>query len=672
MFYIAEIAFPYPIPENFVYLIPEELKDKIQVGSRVLVNLKNREEEGIVIQIFHTELLDPQIRYKSITKVFEDFPIVNQEQIELAKWMKEIYFCEIGEAINKMYPTPVKIKNLSFLEKKIDKKIDKSNLVNLSQEQETIYTEIKNTLDLKKPSIHLLQGITGSGKTEIYFYLIVETLLRNKQVLFLVPEISLTVQMIQRIKKIVGENISILHSGLSKKERFYEYLKILHDQVDVVLGTRSSIFAPLKNLGLIIIDEEHDTSFRENSHPRYDARFLARKRIEIHKIPLILGSATPRIEIRYVAEKYHNKELNQILYKIYFLKKRVLGSLPEIRIIEKENLEQPITNELLNEIENNIKKNKQVLILLNRRGYTPYLYCKNCQKTIQCPNCSISLTFHKTQKQILRCHYCNFEHAPFFHCPDCNSKLIQLGIGIQKVEEFLLNVFPDIKIARLDTDVITNDTILKETIEQFIRGEIHILTGTQMIAKGLDAPNLNLVGVLQAEEGFYLPDFRATERAFSLLLQVSGRAGRRDNSGIVYLEVQNKNHSYIQWAIKQDFESFYKYELHYRYKFQYPPFSRLIRFLIRSPNERESETLIYQLFSELESKVKNKLGLYKIIGPAPAPIYKINNKYRNHLLLKTNFFDETIKTIQESIIQFKKNLKKESYLEIEIDPVDLL
>ncbi|MFN3603131.1 MAG: primosomal protein N' [Leptonema sp. (in: bacteria)] len=668
----AEVVFSNPIPKGYYYWIPDDLKNKIFIGSRVLVNLKNRTEEGIVLDIKKDFFESGEnIHFKKIEKNLDDFPLLIDEQILLARWMEKIYFCEIGEALNKMYPKPVKIKNIDSLKNQINKKIYKENLVQLTEEQNKIYLEIKNSLTINKPSIHLIQGITGSGKTEIYLHCIVETLLNNKQVLFLVPEISLTIQMIERIKKIVGENLSVLHSGLSAKERYSEYLKILFKQVDVVLGTRSSIFAPLENLGMIIIDEEHDSSFRENSHPRYDARFIARKRIELNQIPLVLGSATPRIEIRYATQKNNNKEEKGILYKIYFLRKRVLGELPKVQIIEKDNLDQPISTRLLNEIEKTIKNNKQAIILLNRRGYTPYLYCKKCQTTMQCPNCSISLTLHKTKQQKLKCHYCNFQQDAFFYCPKCNTRLLQLGIGIQKLEEFLISVFPDLKIARIDTDTNKN-LILRETLQEFIRGEIPILIGTQMIAKGLDAPKVNLVGVLQAEEGLYLPDFRATERTFSLLLQVAGRAGRRDHSGMVFLEVQNKENPYIQWAIRQDYESFYKYEVQQRHQFDYPPFCRLIRFLIRSANPKHSEMLIQELALELESLVKSKLGLYQIIGPAPAPIVKMNNKYRNHFLLKTKFFEETLKTIKEKVLLFKKRLKEENYLEIEIDPVDLL
>lgn len=351
----AKVAFPYPIPENYEYLIPEQIQDVIQKGSRVLVDLRNRIEEGIVVHIEEKFFLNTEFDIKTIEKPLEDFPILNEEQIELAHWMNTTYLCEIGEALDKMYPKPVDINLNYFKENKINKTIYKENLVLLSQEQQSIYEQIKETLDFKQPSIHLLQGITGSGKTEIYLHLIVDVLSRNKQVLFLVPEISLTVLMIERLKKIVGENLSVLHSGLTQKERYIEYLKVLFNQVDVVLGTRSSVFAPLQNLGLIIIDEEHDTSFQDESHPRYDARQIAIKRIE-KNIPLVFGSATPRIEIRYFAENYHNSELNQILFRMYHLKKRVFGKLPKVQIIEKEKLDQPISTTLLNKIEETIKK----------------------------------------------------------------------------------------------------------------------------------------------------------------------------------------------------------------------------------------------------------------------------------------------------------------------------
>ena len=676
----AKIVFPYPIPENYFYIIPEKFQDTLQIGSRVLVNLRNSIEEGIIIQIeedvsIHTnedQLFNTEISYKNILEPLEEFPIVTQEQIELAKWMKTIYLCEVGEALAKMYPKPVNINLNAIKTAQIEKKIYKENLITLTEEQRKIYEQIQETLDINKPSIHLIQGITGSGKTEIYLHLITDVILNKKKVLFLVPEISLTIQMIQRIKKIVGENLSVLHSRLVQTQRFSEYLKILFNKVDVVLGTRSSVFAPLKDLGLIIIDEEHDTSFQDDSHPRYDARFIAQKKIQELKIPLVLGSATPRVEIRYIIEKDHNIESNQTLFRLYFLKKRVLGKPPKVQIIEKQNLDQPISNTLLNKIEETLKKKRQILILLNRRGYAPYLYCKKCKVNLQCPNCSVSLTLHKSTDLILKCHYCGYEKHTNLLCPVCQSKLIKLGTGTQKIEEFLLSMFPNIKLARLDTDIVLKNKALHETLKQFIAGEIQILTGTQMISKGLDAPNLTLVGVLNAEEGFYLPDFRATERTFSLLLQASGRAGRRDDLGMVYLEVQNKENIYITWAINQDYESFYQHELKQRNIFHYPPFCRLIRFLIRSPKQKQSEVLINEFFYQLEYILQKNKSLFTILGPAPAPIIKISNKYRNHLLIKTNQFEETLKAIQQTVTDFKRKLTNDDYLEIEIDPVDLL
>ncbi|GIX41794.1 MAG: primosomal protein N' [Leptospiraceae bacterium] len=675
MYKIAKVVFPYPIEEEYDYIIPESLIPFAEIGKRVYISLKNRKEEGIIIKIFDVDFLKPDIQYKEVLEIPDEYPVLNQEQIELAYWMSKEYLCEVGEALDKMYPKPYKLN-------KTDKKnlltknhydLNLQNLVQLSDEQERVLESIKQSLNYSIPSIHLIQGITGSGKTEIYLYLIVETLKNNKDVLFIVPEISITVQMVERIKRIVGNNIAILHSSLTGKQRFLEYLKIYLGNVNVVLGTRSAIFAPLKNLGLIIIDEEHDSSLRDNSHPRYDARLIARKRIEKYKIPLILGSATPRIEIRYVTEKYNQKHYNGFNYHLYFLHKRVLGKLPEVNLIERDDVEQPISNQLLYEIEKNYKNKKQSLILLNRRGYYPYLYCKNCKKNIQCPNCSISLSLHKNYGELsLKCHYCNYHSGMIYYCPDCKSRLVYLGTGIQKVEEFLLNLFPDLRIERLDTDIANKEKILKQVVQDFIDGKIDILTGTQMISKGIDAPNLNLVGVLQADAGFYLPDFRSSERTFSLLVQVAGRSGRRENTGKVFLEVFDKDHPYIQWAVKQDYESFYKEELKKRLEYQYPPFTRLIRFLIRSPIEKKAERYCYELSNIISQLQKDKIGMYEILGPSPAPIIKLHNKYRYHILIKTRYFNETINTLRESIKTFKKKLPQDHYLEIEIDPVDIL
>lgn len=674
MFKIAQVVFPYPIEEEYDYIIPSKFYNDVEIGKRVLIHLKNREEEAIIVNIKHQDFLNTNIQYKEVLDILDIYPVVNHHQIQLAYWMSEEYLCEVGEALDKMYPKPYKVtkKQLEHLLNNNENKIFYENLVSLSQEQQTIFHQILETLKIQKPSIHLIQGITGSGKTEIYLHLIVETIKKNKTVLFIVPEISITIQMIERLKRIVGSSIAILHSALTGKERYLEYLKILLNKVKLVLGTRSAIFAPLKDLGLIIIDEEHDSSLREHSHPRYDARLIAKKRAELCKIPLVLGSATPRIEIRYSAEKYNQKEYKNFFYGLYFLRRRVLGQIPKVSIIERNDIEQPISNELLFELQNNIKNKKQSLILLNRRGYNPYLYCKNCKKTILCPHCSISLCLHKDHEPKLKCHYCDYQMDVITHCPDCNSRLLKLGVGIQKVEEYLLNIFPDIRIERLDTDIVQKERTLKEVIHDFIEGRIDILTGTQMIAKSLDAPNLTLVGVLQGDSGFYMPDFRSLERTFSLLVQVAGRSGRRDDTGRVFFEVMDKDHPYLKWAINQDYDSFYQEEIKHRFQFNYPPFVRLIRFLIRSPQEKKAIHYIEDLYEILDEIRNQKIGMYEILGPSPAPILKINQKFRYHILLKTKYFQETISHIKEPIKLFKKKLPENEYLEIEMDPVDIL
>ncbi|MCS7204354.1 MAG: primosomal protein N' [Leptospiraceae bacterium] len=674
MFKIAKVVFPYPIEEEYDYIIPTSLQEQTEVGKRVEVELKTRIEEGMVISTYEISFLDPTTKYKEIQKVLDSFPIINQEQIQLSYWMADYYLCEVGEALDKMYPKPCKLtqKDLKEIQKQTVETIHTENLVSLSEEQKTVFEDIQKTLDIQKPSLHLIHGITGSGKTEIYLYLIVEVLKRNKGVLFLVPEISITVQMIQRVRKIVGNHLSILHSNLTDKERFKEYVKILNQKAPVVLGTRSAVFAPISNLGLIIIDEEHDSSYREHSHPRYDAKEVARKRSELNRIPLVLGSATPRIEIRYETQKYNHQEINETTYRLHFLKKRILGRLPEVYLIERENSDQPISNQLLNEIEINAKNKKQTLILLNRRGYHPYLYCKNCKKNISCPNCSISLSLHKEHDGFsLKCHYCNHQQLAIQRCPDCGGKLIKLGTGIQKVEEFLLRVFPNLRIERLDTDVIHREKVLNQVIQEFIDGKIDILTGTQMISKGIDAPNLSLVGVLQADAGLYLSDYRSSERTFSLLVQVAGRSGRRDNSGRVFLEVMDKDNFYIQWALKQDYESFYKWELSLRKEFHYPPFVRLIRLLVRSSSKERSLKFIRLLSEHIESIKRKNGNLYEIVGPSPAPIFRLHDKYRYHVLIKTQEFHQTINQLKDTIKNFKKKLSGESYLEIEIDPIDI-
>ena len=443
---------------------------------------------------------------------------------------------------------------------------------------------LKKKSQRKKPPIHLLHGITGSGKTEIYIHLIHNAISLNYTALLLVPEISLTVQLIQRLEQVFINQLALLHSGLKPKQRFQSYLEIIRKEKKIVIGTRSAVFAPLTNIGLIIIDEEHDSSFKGNSTPRYDARQIALKRAESHNASLVLGSATPRLETTY----YARNSLMSFTY--HSLTHRAKGQgLPEVYLAKVDSPDSIIGDKLLAELDENIKRKEQSILLLNRRGYFPQVYCLESKTVELCPSCAVSLNLHRNGQ--LKCHYCGYQrHYDGFASDGGETRLV--GTGTQKLEDFLLHKFPEVRIERLDSDIIDKQNVLKDTLLRFIGGEIDILIGTQVIARGLDAPRVSLVGVLQAEKGLYLPDFRATEKTFSLLTQVAGRAGRSNIKGRVIFECYNPQNPVIQAAALHNYEKFYQMDIPFRKATFYPPFSRLVRLVCRGIEQKRIQNFM--------------------------------------------------------------------------------
>ena len=644
----AEVCLNVPIFENdtFTYQIIKP----VQIGMRVLVEFNSRVEEGIVLKIHFNE---PNYKTKEIKKVIDSFPIVTPKQIELAYFMKDFYLGALGECLHKMFPSG------KLLKKKKEKKIEeKRDLYKLNLEQETAYNNIKK--DFGTYSNHLLFGITGSGKTEVYIHLIHYLISTTKKnVLFLVPEIGLTFHTIKKLNEVFPNDVTILNSSMKISEKFYSYVQILENKKRILIGTRSAIFSPLSNIGLIIIDEEHDSSYKENSTPRYHSRQIAMKICKDSNAILLLGSATPSLEVFY-------HSLNGKI-KIHYLKKRAVSkTLPQIHIEEKFYAKNnPIGSKLAFAIKQTLEKKEQVILFLNRRGYSPLLYNREEKENISCPNCTFSLCYHSSNKAI--CHLCgyntDFETVNAYY----NYKVELMGFGTQKIEEFILNEYPDAIIERLDQDAAKNKNRMSEVLSRLYDGKIDILIGTQMISKGLDSSKVSLVGVLNANIGLGLPDFRASERVFSLLTQVSGRAGRSGLKSDVIIQTPDKENPVLQLAAYQDYEKFFNYELHYRKSLHLPPFSRIVRFVSRSKKEELSEDVIMDVHKVLVEKNKDK---NEILGPAPCPFYKIDNNYRNHIVIKTNSLNYWKEIIREFIIPLKIHSK--AYLEIDFDPMDLL
>lgn len=498
----------------------------------------------------------------------------------------------------------------------------------LNSEQAAAYEAIIDRQD--KP--FLLEGVTGSGKTEVYLQVIAHMIEQGKTAIMLVPEISLTPLMTNRFIARFGEHVAIMHSGLSDGEKYDEWRKIKSGKAKVVVGARSAIFAPLHNIGAIIIDEEHETSYKQDSNPRYHARDVAIWRAQYHGAALVLGSATPSLETRARAQKN--------VYQLLRLTQRAnnQAEIPEVRILDmRKHLNDKsasFSEVLLDKISEKIAKREQVVLMLNRRGYSSFIMCRDCGFVPECPNCDISLTLHMDTKT-LNCHYCGYTTGIPHTCPNCQSKKIRYyGSGTQKVEEELSELLPEARILRMDVDTTKKKGAHERILSSFGAGEADILLGTQMIAKGLDFPNVTLVGVINADTALNLPDFRSSERTFQLLTQVAGRAGRADKKGEVLIQTFNPEHYAIRLAQAQDYEDFYQLEMDFRRKLNYPPYFYTVQLVISHQDEDEVVKKSYEIMALLKANLSEQA---RILGPIPKPIARTHNLYHYQLLIKYRF-----------------------------------
>lgn len=521
----------------------------------------------------------------------------------------------------------IEIKNVESYRQVLEQPILHSEPLLLNEEQSIACRAIVNACQHKDNTTFLLEGVTGSGKTEVYMQSIQQVLLEEKTALVLVPEISLTPQMVERFVARFGQDIAVLHSQLSIGEKYDEWRRIKRGEVKIVVGTRSAIFAPLQNIGLIIIDEEHETSYKQEESPRYHARDIAIWRSKYHHCPLVLGSATPSLETRARAHKG--------VYQLLRLTKRASHAmLPEVQVVDMTETEKrtaTFSECLLQKIQQRLDHKEQIVLMLNQRGYSSFIMCHSCGYVVQCPNCDLSLTLHEHPKR-MECHYCGYRSRVPEICPQCHQKdLRYYGVGIQKIEEELKQLFPCARIIRMDADTTRKKGSLVELLHQFETQKADILLGTQMIAKGLDFPNVTLVGVLNADTALNLPDFRSSERTFQLLTQVGGRAGRGDKKGEVIIQSYNPNHYAIQLACHHDYESFFYKEMHQRHCNQYPPYTYMIQFVVSHQKERDS----FQMANRISHQMKQICDESTVIlGPTPFSISRINKRYYHQIVIK--------------------------------------
>ncbi|MUO25595.1 primosomal protein N' [Enterococcus faecalis] len=560
------------------------------------------------------------------------------EKVTAVKEMKELGFSTalLNEAAKNGW--------LTFIEKEAyrdpfaNQTFEKTTALSLNAEQQVAVETILQSVQEQQSQTYLLEGITGSGKTEVYLQVIAEVLNQGKTAIMLVPEISLTPQMVQRFKSRFGEHVAVMHSGLSQGEKYDEWRKIERGEAEVVVGARSAIFAPIENIGVIIIDEEHEASYKQEEPPRYHARDLAIWRSEYHHCPVVLGSATPSLESRARAQKnvYQRLRLTQ--------RANQAATLPTIDVVD---MRQEVENgnvssfsmSLQEKLQERLEKNEQSVLLLNRRGYSSFVMCRDCGYVLPCPNCDISLTLHMDSKT-MKCHYCGHEERIPYRCPNCGQdKIRYYGTGTQKVEEELQTLLPDSRILRMDVDTTRRKGAHEKILRTFGEGQADILLGTQMIAKGLDFPNVTLVGVLNADTALNLPDFRSSERTFQLLTQVSGRAGRAEKPGEVIIQSFNPEHYAIQLAKAQDYEDFYTKEMYIRHRGNYPPYYFTVQITASHPEENEAAKQMFQIATKLKQGLSPQAIL---LGPTPNAIMRVNNRY---------FYQVIIKYKQEPMLQ---------------------
>ena len=691
------------VDKTFTYKVPKSLEADVEVGKRVVVPFGKMTLEGYILN----RKDQSDIETKEILEVIDEEPVLNVEMMTLGTFVQEKTLASLSACYGAMLPKALKAKKSVTLSKKmvsylklamgyeeiyakltndsqkrilelfqqedlvlkkeankisasavktmlkkeyieqLEEEVYRYQLKEVEKEakkiftpaQEKAYQKIKEELNTEK--VFLLHGVTGSGKTEVYLQLIEDVLNLGKTALVLVPEISLTSQLTERFHKRFGNNIAVLHSGLSDAERYDEWRKILREEVSIVIGARSAVFAPLKNIGIIIMDEEHSESYKQENNPRYHALDIAKKRAETHHCPVVLGSATPSLSSMARAIK-------GVYQYVPLLERANQKKLPNILIVdmalEVQNRHPILSRELECKIIEKLNKNEQVMLLLNRRGHSTTITCSNCGYTYRCPHCDISLTYHKSSNQ-LRCHYCGYTKYKDDRCPNCHEDALNyLGLGTEKLEEYLGNVFPTARIIRMDRDSTTTKGMHEKIITDFYDHKYDILLGTQMVSKGLDFPHVSLVGILNADASLNIPDYRSNERTFSLLCQASGRAGRKDTTGEVIIQTFYPDNFIMQCVKEQNYQKFCKYELNIRKTLKYPPFYYLCNLTIRSKDYEEAVKEARKAKEFLETKL-DKTSL--LLGPTTANMFLVNKVYHFEILIKYKSDEKLISALKE-------------------------
>ena len=709
--------FTYKIPEKFIYTINAGHRVKVPFGKG------NKTIEGFVYTLI-TDDFEVKYKIKEIVKICDEEPILTRDNLRLIDFLRKKYLCRYIDAVRLMIPTGImkgttnKKKKVVCINKKLDvnskvkeKYVDLYNYIlknngiftkaditrgkkyslytlnkmidgellkvedkvvfrynkrkygedkkkNLTQEQKECLNTILNGNELK----YLIKGVTGSGKTEIYMNLVEQTLLQGKSCIVLVPEISLTPQMIERFKGRFGEDVALFHSRLSEGERFDEWYRIKEGKAQLVIGARSALFLPLCNLGLIIIDEEHENTYKSDQNPKYHTREVSEYMCELKKCKLVLGSATPSIETYYRAVMGE--------YKLIELKKRVNGnSMPNMEIVDmREELRNRnlslFSRKLYNAIDETLKNNKQIILFLNRRGYSTFISCRSCGYVFKCPECDVSMTYHKNGYLI--CHYCGRAQKVTNVCPECGSKYVKFfGAGTERVEQEVKKYFPKTKVLRMDVDTTRHKNSHESIYNSFKNREADILVGTQMISKGLDFKDVTLVGVLAADMSLNIPDYRSAERTYQIITQVAGRAGRGSYEGKVIVQSYTPNHYSLNYAKEENYEGLFKEEMTLRRLMGNPPFGKILLINGSSKYEEKLKKFMNNLQENLKKLITEDLT---ILGPVPCIITKLKENYRWQIIIKGNFTDEFSQKVKDTLYQLNKSVYNEIRVSMDINP----
>ena len=648
----AQVAVPVPLKSEFTYSFDSDALD-VKPGVRVMVPFKNRRMQGYVISVSE-EKPDVEFEIKDIQRVVDKEPLFDKKDYDLALWMERFYFSSRGEILDTMIPGGRKDTSFGGLD--AEEAIERPDVV-LSEEQENAVRTVMET----DQRMYYLFGVTGSGKTEVFLRCAEKVIEQGGQVIYLVPEITLTHQLALQVLKRFKNNVAILHSGLTDSQRIAQWRKIKRSEVSLVIGARSAVFAPFANLKMIIIDEEHENSYKSGNAPRYHARQVAQKRINDCKGKLLMGSATPSLEA------WHLRKDPSKMVRIDLRNRVGGGSMPKVEIADMVKEEGLFSTLLQERMMRTLADGRQVILVLNRRGFRYYFHCRSCGYELKCPHCDVAMTYHK-RRNILQCHYCGYSQKPVTVCPECGSMdVMYSGFVTEQVEQELRRLFPLYRVERLDTDTVSSDrTVIQKTLDDFRSGKINILLGTQMVAKGLNFPNVRLVGIVMADSGLLIPDFRAEERTFDLLVQVSGRSGRADSNGEVIIQTRMKDNPAIEFATRSDVEAFFDQELAIRKDTSFPPFSRMVNIVFRSPKASAARECADTVAHSLRSACRNT----QIYGPNECPIEKIRENYRIQIILRSKKASDMLAGLNSVVGSIK--LPHNVAMDIDVDPVDLL